>query len=107
MAGISYDLVQEIAIALNAQDSPPMKDGVAYRIIVFKVADGQLWVVGMVPDFIGVEDLFTVVNESYDLFLKGETTPNGIVFLSAEQPEQLTLLAKAWYYGEHHIDDSV
>jgi hypothetical protein len=104
MKGITYDLVQEIAIALKTTRKPLQKDGVTYRVVVFKTKDTELWVVGMIPDIIEVTELFVVLNESYDKFLKGAVTPNGISFLCSAQPEDLTELAKHWYYGNERSD---
>ena len=97
MNGATYELVQQIAISLNAKDSPPIKDGIAYRIIVFKVKDEELWVAAMLPDIIEVEELFVVLNESYDMFLNGAKTPNGVIFLCSEKPGELVSLANRWY----------
>lgn len=99
MTGTTHDLVQKIAVAIGATDEPPMKGGITYRIIVFKVTNTGHWVAGMIPEIVEVEELFVVINESYDMFLKGATTPNGIVFICAEQPEELITLAQNWYYG--------
>lgn len=99
MKGVTYELVKKIAVALNAEDSPPIKGGISFRIIVFKVKDQGLWVTAMLPDLIEVEELFEVVNESYAMFLAGEKTPNGVNFICAEQPEDLIRLSKSWYYG--------
>lgn len=97
MSTITNKLVAEIATKLYARDVPPMKDGVPYRILVFKGHQPERWVLAMVPDHLPVEELFVIVNESYGLFLKGEHTPNGIYFLCADQPEELPDLASHWH----------
>jgi hypothetical protein len=101
MERITYDIVQEIAKALDSQNHPPVKAGVTYRIVVFVEKIESHYVVAMIPDIISVEELFMVLNESYDKFLNGELTPNGITFISAAQPEELTTLAKHWYYDNN------
>ncbi len=103
MNGVTHDLVNQIAIALNTTDTPPVKDGISYRILVFKEKDKENWVLSMLPEIIMVEELFVVINESYDLFLKGIESPNGIIFLSAAEPQLLVELAKEWYYDENSI----
>lgn len=99
MNGVAKDLITEIAIALNATDTPLVKDEISYRILVFKENVRENWVLSMLPDIIMVEELFIVLNESYDSFLKGVDTPNGIIFLCASEPNLLVKLAKEWYYN--------
>lgn len=99
MSTITSNIITEIATKLNVRDSPPVKDGVPYRIIVFKVSYPEMWVAAMLPEIILVEELFQVVNESYGRFLQGEQTPCGIVFLCSDQAGDLASLASSWYFG--------
>lgn len=99
MSPISSNIITEIATKLNVRDSPPVKDGVVYRIIVFKASYPEKWVAAMLPEIILVEELFQVVNESYARFLQGEKTPCGIVFLCSDQANDLAGLASSWYFG--------
>lgn len=99
MSAISTNIITEIATKLNVRNTPPVKDGISYRIIVFKASHPEKWVVAMLPEIILVEELFLVVNESYDQFLKGEKTPCGIVFLCSDQAGDLVGLASSWYFG--------
>lgn len=98
MSAITQTLVTEIATKLNARNSPPVKDGIAYRIIVFKAKHPEKWVVAMIPDLFMIDELFIILNESYAQFLEGEHTPCGIVFLCSDHSEELVDLAGCWYY---------
>lgn len=99
MSTITSNIITEIATKLNVRDSPPVKDGVPYRIIVFKANYPEKWVAAMLPEIILVEELFQVVNEAYGRFLQGEQTPCGIVFLCSDQANDLAGLASGWYFG--------
>lgn len=99
MSTITSNIITEIATKLNVRDSPPVKDGIAYRIIVFKANHPEKWVAAMLPEIILVEELFQVVNESYGRFLQGEQTPCGIVFICSDKADNLAGLASSWYFG--------
>lgn len=98
MSTITQTLVTEIATKLNARNTPPVKDGIAYRILVFKAKHPEKWVVAMIPDLFMVDELFIILNESYAQFLEGEHTPCGIVFLCSDHSDELAGLASGWYY---------
>lgn len=98
MSTITTNIITEIATKLNVRDTPPVKDGITYRIIVFKTNHPEKWVAAMLPEIILVEELFLVVNEAYGRFLMGEQTPCGIVFLCSDQAGDLAGLASRWYF---------
>ena len=104
MNGVTQDLVSQIAIALNSTDTPPNKNGITYRILVFKEKNLENWVLALLPDIIMVEELFVMVNESFELFLNGSVSPNGITFLCAHEPHLLIEVAKDWYF-EKNLDN--
>lgn len=99
--GKSYDLLKELTEALNATKRPPMKGGVIYQMIVFKVSDTGNWAAGFIPLNADTDPtlLFEQINQAFGDFIEGQPVPNGIIFFQDADPTHLILTVKQWYYG--------
>lgn len=96
--GVTYDLVHQLAKALNAEGQPPIKDGIAYRILAFKPKDNDVWAVAMIPlEIADPSTLFDHVNKAYGQFLENGESWNGILFFQNAEPDQLIETVTQWY----------
>lgn len=106
--GLSLDVVQKLAVALEAEGVPPVKDGVSYRILVFKVTESQLWVTAMIPMNAGIEphELFDQVNVAYGEYLNVGSSTKGILFFQDADTDHLINIVTHWYYESNRPKSS-
>jgi len=97
--GLSYDLVKELAVVLNATKKPAMINGVAYQIMVFHTADTDLWVVALIPLEVGYHPsvLFNKIMEQYGAYLNEGTSVDGVLFFESKDQHTLLNTVDHWY----------